>query len=298
VKRISKKKKRISRRRFVRGVVLGTMGFCTACAIDAWGVEPEWVEVVERELKLKKLPRGFHGKKIIQISDLHLSTTVSKKYLKRCVRRVNMLGGDMVVLTGDYVTLDRRGSYKEKVIELLGGLESPLGVYACLGNHDYGVTSNWRRSREDWAQYLSEGMARRGINVLRNKAEFIQIGNDKICLVGLGDMWAGDMHIEKGFEGVGEDVTTIVLVHNPDSIEQLQERKTDAILCGHTHGGQVRVPFLGPPILPIKNRQYYAGMFEVGDTTLYVNRGLGRLGRLRFNCRPEITVFTLKGEEG
>ena len=282
----------------MRGVVLGTMGFCTACAIDAWGVEPEWVEVVERELKLKKLPRGFHGKKIIQISDLHLSATVSKKYLKRCVRRVNMLGGDMVVLTGDYITFDRRGSYKEKVIELLGELESPLGVYACLGNHDYGVAASWQKGRENPVNYLCEGMARQGIKVLRNQAEFIQTGNDKICLVGLGDMWAGDMHIDRGFEGVSEDVTTIVLVHNPDSIEKLIERKTDAILCGHTHGGQVRVPFLGPPILPIKNRHYYAGMFEVGDTTLYVNRGLGRLGRMRFNCRPEITVFTLKGEDG
>ena len=270
------------------------MGFCTACAVDAFGIEPEWIEIVENDLPLRTLPKGFTGLRVVQISDLHLSMTVSEKYLRRCIQRVNGLNPDIVVLTGDYVTLGLKDRYKERVVEIMGDICAKRGVYACLGNHDYGISARWQQGRDELLNYLTEGMKSHNIRVLRNGHEAITVGDETIYLVGLGDLWADDLKVAEAFRGVPDEATRILLVHNPDSIDHLGAVSPDAMLCGHTHGGQVKMPFLGPPILPVKNRQYYAGLYEVGETKMYINRGLGRLGRVRFNCRPEITVHTLQ----
>ena len=294
VSRSDRRRRRLSRRRFIKGLALGTLGFCSACAVDAWGIEPEWLEVVECDLSLGNLPDAFIGKRLIQISDLHLSRTVSEEYLRRCIQRVNSLEGDIVVLTGDYITADDQGRSCKRVIELIGQLRAGLGVFACLGNHDYGVTTSWTRPNERLCEYFVNSLRHVGVNVLRNESFPLVLDSQRCWLVGLGDLWAAECRPDLAFAGVTADEVTIVLSHNPDSVEKLAGFDASAVLSGHTHGGQVRLPFLGPPILPIKNRQYSAGMFELADTTLYVNRGLGRLGRLRFNCRPEITVFTLR----
>lgn len=289
------KQKRLStRRRFLQGVALGTLGFCTSCAVDALGVEPEWVEIVEEDLLIKGLPKSFSGKRIVQISDLHCSRTVSTEYLRRCLQRVNQLDADLVVLTGDYITHDALGRFKERIIGLLDGIRGRWGVYAVMGNHDYGVMSSYGTARDDLVMSLKQGLESSGVQVLRNRAVPVTHQGERLWLVGLGDLWSADLNPQEAFVAVPADESRIVLVHNPDSIDHLRDYRTDAILCGHTHGGQVRIPFGGPPILPIRNRAYSAGMFTLGETRLYVNRGLGRLGRIRFNCRPEITVFTLR----
>ncbi len=322
-RKILKRRRRLTRRRFMWGTVAGTMGFCTACAVDAWGIEPEWIEVVEHELPINNLPDAFVGARMVQISDLHCSATVSQEYLRRCIQRVNRLQPDLVVMTGDYITHDERGRYKEVVLSLLSGLQSRLGIYAVFGNHDYGLLTSWHKPRSKSIEQLQYGMSKIGIKVLRNDAEAVVMDGQKIWLAGMGDLWAGDFNPEDTFtqlpcnkgltiesdnNGVcnagahnivsvptqdGTSSPVFVLSHNPDTINQLLPYRPDLVMCGHTHGGQVRVPFLGPPILPVKNRQYASGMFKLGNTVLYVNRGLGRLGRIRFNCRPEITVFTL-----
>lgn len=288
-----KRHNRISRRRFVKGAVLGTLGFCTACAVDAYGIEPEWIEVVELDLPLSNLPQPFRGKKLVHISDLHCSNTVSDKYLQRCVQRINRLQADIVVITGDFVTHDFRGVYKKKILSILSRLKSTLGTFACLGNHDYGVMATWQPGSDMVRDFLENGLQEIGVQVLRNNSHCLKHQDSEIYLVGLGDMWAQDIQPEKAFRNVASDKTTLVLAHNPDTIDLLQDYKANIVMCGHTHGGQVKVPFFGPPLLPIKNRRYVSGMFNVEDKMLYVNRGLGRLGRIRFNCRPEITVFTL-----
>lgn len=288
-----RRKQRLSHRRFVKGVMLGTLGFCTGAAVDALGIEPEWIEVVNHDLRLPGLPKAFAGRRIVQISDLHLSTTVSCEYLRRCFDRINHLNADIILLTGDYVTYDGRGKFREQLIEMLD-LKARLGVFACMGNHDYGISNSFRPSDVPLLNFLTEGMQNKGITVLRNQSAAVNIGAERIWLVGLGDLWADDCHPRAGFTGVPDDEVTLVLVHNPDSLDRLIPHNANAIFCGHTHGGQFKIPFLGPPILPIRNRQYSAGMFDVGGRKLYVNRGLGRLGRIRFNCRPEITIFHLR----
>ena len=117
----------MARRRFIGGAALGTLGFCTACAIDAFGIEPEWVELVERELPVGNLPDAFAGMRLVHISDLHCSTTVSEEYLRRCMERINQLEPDIIVLTGDYITYDGRGRYLPKVINLVARLQCRHG---------------------------------------------------------------------------------------------------------------------------------------------------------------------------
>lgn len=293
IARVRRCRDRISRRRFIRGAALGTLGFCTACAVDAWGIEPEWIELVELELPLKNPGRNLVGLKMVHISDLHLSRTVSEEYLRRCIQRVNRQEPDIVVLTGDYVTYDSRDRFKKKVVEIIGQLRSKHGVFACLGNHDYGVMRRRGPGRQGVLHYLINALQAEGVAVLRNEAFGLDIGDDRLWLVGLGDLWSGDFKPDQAFRQVTTDDPTIVLAHNPDCVEQLTSYRAEMIMSGHTHGGQVRLPLLGSPFLPIRNRRFSSGMFDLDDRKLYVNRGLGRLGRIRFNCRPEITVFTL-----
>ena len=289
-----KKKRRQTRHKARKGTLIGAAGLPMAYTVDAVAIKPHWVEVVEMKLPLPNLPDAFFDKRIVQISDLHCSRAVKKDYLLRCVERINQLDPDMVVLTGDYITYEGKNGYKQQVVDVVGRLESRQGVYACLGNHDYGIMTRFhQKGRTELREFLTDGMAERGITVLQNESQAITLENQRLWMVGLGDLWSKDFAPAAAFAKVAPNEPVITLAHNPDTLDLLQDYPTDAVLCGHTHGGQVNIPLLGPPFLPIKNRQFCAGMFHVYGKSLYVNRGLGRLGRIRFNCRPEITVFTL-----
>lgn len=199
----------------------------------------------------------------------------------------------MVVLTGDYVTHDYRGRFRKKVVKLLSQVQSRLGVYASLGNHDYGIggAGALRRSAGDGLEAMVQDMELAGIKVLRNSAACLELDGQCLWFVGLGDLWAGDFEPYRAFEQVECDGVVIALSHNPETVGRLEFFGVDAVMCGHTHGSGVEWTAL--PDRPLVNRRrYYSGMYDLGDTTLYVNRGLGRHGRL-FNRRPEIAVFTL-----
>lgn len=281
------------RGRYLKGVALGSLGFCTSWAVDVQGEGPEWVEVVEVALGLRNLSHRFRGKRIVHISDLHCSRTVSGKYLRRCVERINLLDADIVVLTGDYVTYDYDGRFRERVVSLVGNIRSRLGIYACLGNHDYGVGGVFRARQEERLVEMIRGLESRGVNVLRNESSLLAIDGQGLRFVGLGDLWAGDVEPEKAFAGVEADEAVIVLAHNPDLVKHLHQFDIDAVMCGHTHGSQFGLT--GLPNEPVVSRRFhYSGMYDVGGKKLYVNRGLGRLGKAIFNVRPEITVFNLR----
>jgi len=280
------------RRHHLKAAALGTLGFCTRWAVDVHGIGPEWIEVSEIDLHLRRLPHRLRGTRIAHISDLHCSSTVSGAYLRRCIERVNRLGVDLVVLTGDYITYDFQGRYREKVVSLLGRIESRFGTYACLGNHDYGVRRLPARQRASLLRRLTRGMATGGITVLRNTSAVVDIEGQPLWFVGLGDLWMDDFRPQKAFADVPADETAIALIHNPRGVEHLGRYTAHAVMSGHTHGS--RKPATARPALRARTRRYHAGLYDVDGTKLYVNRGLGRLGRARLNARPEITVFTLR----
>ncbi|MBN1804791.1 MAG: metallophosphoesterase [Sedimentisphaerales bacterium] len=284
---------RVSNKRihYLKGVTLGTLGLCTRWAVDADGVGPEWVEVVEIDLHLQNPQGRLHGTRIAHISDLHYSRTVSGAYLRRCIERINMLDVDIVVLTGDYITYDIRGKFREKVIALLGDIESRFGAYACLGNHDYGVALSGRK-RGQLLHRLINGMEAGGITVLRNESTVLEIDGHPLWFVGLGDLNVGDFDPEKAFAEVPTDQVTIALMHNPRGVEHLSEFAVNAVISGHTHGRKSRFSICLPGTN--EERRFHSGLYEFEGKKVYVNRGLGRVGRTRMNIRPEITVFTLR----
>jgi predicted MPP superfamily phosphohydrolase len=290
-KQIPRHRELINRGLYLKGAALGALGFCTRSAVDVEGLRREWIEVVETDLQLQNLPQGLEGTRIAHISDLHYSRTVSSEYLRRCVERLNSLNVDIVLLTGDYITYDIQGRFRERVIDLLGEIRSRYGVYACLGNHDYGVRSLPDRRRDYFLYRLIRGMEGKGITVLRNESTALNIHGCSLWLVGLGDLRAGDFHPHRAFADVPSENLTFVLVHNPRGVEYLGRFDADVVVSGHTHGWR---PKLGSVhVLRIIKRRFHAGMYDVEGTKLYVNRGLGRVGRMRLNSRPEITILTL-----
>jgi predicted MPP superfamily phosphohydrolase len=177
----------------------------------------------------------------------------------------------------------------DTVLRVLEALNpGPLGCFAVLGNHDY--TLDW--SRKDVADALARRLFAVGVHVLRNECRPI----DGLQLVGIDDLWSPCFHPEAVVPKVDWKQPTLTLCHNPDAVDLRRLAACRGwILSGHTHGGQCKPPFLPPPLLPVRNRRYTSGEFDVGNgRRLYINRGLGHLLRVRFNVRPEITVFRLR----
>lgn len=289
----SPKRKDLTNRGFyLKGLALGTLGFCTRSAVDVNGSGAEWLEVVEIDLNLTKRHHRLHGTRIAHVSDIHLSSTVGAQYLSRCIERINFLEADIVLLTGDYITYDIMGKYRKKVAALLGRIKCRFGAFACLGNHDYGLKLMPSRTRYCMLIEFLRNLKEQGITVLRNQSTVLDIHGEPLRLVGLGDLRAGDFHPQKAFADASNGGVTIALVHNPKGAEYLDAFAVDVVFSGHTHGRISRFPH--NHILNRKKRKFHAGMYQVNETKLYVNRGLGRVGRMRFYSRPEITLLTLR----
>ena len=255
----------------------------------AYGFEPHWVDISQVELPVARLPRALHGARLVQISDLHVGARVDDAYLVDCLAKVRELGPDILVVTGDI--LEYRAYRGERQFGQLRDVLSHLprarfGTVAVLGNHDYGA--GW--SQPKVARRVGDELERAGAVVLRNQC-FATQGLD---IVGVDDLMA--KHADPGLALSGRTSgASLALCHNPDTLDLHEWPDYQGfVLAGHTHGGQCRLPFLPPPIVPVRNHRYAAGEVAIaGGRVLYVNRGLGHLLRVRFNARPEITVFTL-----
>jgi predicted MPP superfamily phosphohydrolase len=273
----------VTRRRFLAGLALGVCG----TGFYAWRIEPHWVEVVERDLPIAGLPPGLHDRRLVQISDLHVGRLVDSDYLIACLKRVSALSPDLTVITGDFMTCHGTEEV-DNVSRVLEHLQpGPLGCLAIFGNHDYSV--GW--SRRDVADTLARRLPALGIRLLRNEQQVIA----GLQLVGIDDLWSPNFEPEAVVPKVDWQKPALTLCHNPDAVDSsLLDDCRGWILAGHTHGGQCKPPFLPPPLLSVRNRRYTCGEFDVGHgRRLYINRGLGHALRVRFNVRPEITVFRL-----
>jgi hypothetical protein len=200
-----------------------------------------------------------------------------------------MFNPDFVVYTGDYVSTyhdEVQYNYLDEVLK--STVKGTMGTIGILGNHDYG--RNWSQHKD--ADKISAKLVSNGIQLLRN--ESVEING--LNFIGLDDFWGLNFNPVKAMKSFDKSKANIALCHNPDVCDlEVWGEYNSWILSGHTHGGQVKPPFLPPPMLPVKNKKYSAGKFELNnDRTLYINRALGHLWQIRFNVRPEITLFELQ----
>ncbi len=280
-----------SRRKFLRRAVRGSALGSVGALGYAYGLEPHWVDVVRQRLPISNLPDDFVGKQIVQISDIHVGESVSDQYMQRALANLAQLGPDLIVMTGDYMT-SRRDEQVDHTLEVLQYLPpAPLGRFAILGNHDYGKVGDQYAT----ADSLVRGMAQLNIRVLRN--EVVDVAG--LQLAGLDELLIRRCLVQATMRQLDPQRPMLTLCHNPDAADLPGwENFRGWILAGHTHGGQCRLPGFNPPITPVWNKRYTAGAFDLsGHRKMYINRGLGYFRRVRFFCRPEVTVFTLERSE-
>ena len=301
----------MNRRRFL-AIGAGAAAAAAAVGVYAWQIEPYWLDVVRRPMRLENLPPSLEGRTLLQVSDVHVGPRVSSDYLVRAFETGRALAPDFVAFTGDFVSYRSPHEISELARVLRVAPRGRLATVASLGNHDYG--RNWQSISV--ADEVSRVATDAGMVVLRNDVRTL----GGLQFAGLADFWSPEFGPHHGMPPTGvlvapnpsrfarpdtdasgalrllaRDAPTVVLSHNPDVQDlPIWDGVRGWVLAGHTHGGQVKPPFLPPPVLPVQNKRYTAGTFDVGPgRTLYINRGLGFLVQVRFDVRPELTLFTL-----
>ena len=278
----------MQRRPFIKNTLKGLAGLTLGCGLYAWQIEPFWLEFVKKEMPIRNLPDNLIGKTLMQISDIHVGDRFNYQYIIDSFKKAQALKPDFVVYTGDYVSYEREAQFDQLDKVLKHTVKGTIGTVGVLGNHDYG--NNW--AEPDVALRISNQLTSAGIQLLRNKK--INIAN--LNFIGFDDYWGLNFNPEKALRRYDATKANIVLCHNPDVCDlKVWKNYQGWILAGHTHGGQCKAPFLTPPQLPVKNKRYSAGEIDLKDgRTLYINRALGHLIQVRFNVRPEITLFKLQ----
>jgi hypothetical protein len=288
---------RPDRRRFI----LATAAVAAPCVVGgglgAYGVliEPQRLQVRRYRIGVRDLPRDLEGFRIVHVSDTHYGPFISREYLERVIEEANAQEGDFIILTGDYVHRNPRAI--RPGIELLADLRSRLGAAAVLGNHDH-----W-----EGAKACRAALERIGIPAIEHSPRFISRDGvsetpkpgESICLTGVGDLWEGTVSFERALKGVPAETPRIVLAHNPDTAEQVPAGSRVDLMCsGHTHGGQVRLPWIGTPMVPSSYGQHYAGGLCRGPRCrVLVSRGVGMaILPVRLGVPPEIGVIELTHE--
>ncbi|MGB1247285.1 MAG: metallophosphoesterase [Chitinophagales bacterium] len=276
----------MQRRKFIKGM-LGMAGAGLLAGIYSWQIEPFWLEFVKKKMTIANLPEELDGMTMIQISDIHIGKRVASSFITDSFEKAEKYNPDFVVYTGDFVDIGNAKDLAELKKVMPKSLKGSKGTIAILGNHDYGK----RWSESDVADDVVSILEENNITVLRND----KVAIEGLNFIGIDDYWGMNYDAEKAMNHLNNEEANIVLCHNPDVVDlDIWNDYQGWILSGHTHGGQCKPPFLPPPILPVKNRNYTAGEIALNDgRTLYINRALGHSFQARFNVRPEITIFEL-----
>jgi len=283
----------LTRRKFLAAAGAATIG-TLALAEEFLIREPNHPQLVQLEMVLPRLPAAFDGFRIVQLSDFHYDEFFCIHPIRRAIEIVNHMNPDLVVLTGDFVTVSMLSDYihdekksalaAEPCAKLLTQLRSRLGSLASLGNHD--VDSD--------PSIVTEALESHSITVLRNASRSIEQAGKRLWICGLDSM-EGRPNIGLALRGVPKDEAVIVLMHEPDFADVVKNYPVDLQLSGHSHGGQVWIPGIGAPWLPGGARQYPRGRYTAGSLPLYTNIGLGTIRMpVRVNCTPEVTLVTLR----
>jgi predicted MPP superfamily phosphohydrolase len=283
-----------ARRRFVEQTAVAVSALPFVAAGYGLLYERLDVEVTRPRIAVSRLPKGFEGFRVVQLSDFHISPFMTADEIRRCVTIANGLKGDLVALTGDYVADDPAA--QGEVVQALAGLRAPFGVFGCLGNHEIYTET------EDSITRL---FAAAGIRILRQERTPIESHGDVLNLIGVDyqqrrssrdhDGHLVDRYLEGSEKLVMPDVVNILLSHNPNSFDRAAELGIDLTLAGHSHGGQLALSFINRSLaLVYPETPYVSGRYEKRGSQLYVNRGIGTTGPpIRIGARPEITVLEL-----
>jgi hypothetical protein len=273
-----------TRREILLGLAAAPLAAVSATSAYAGYVEPYNYDVSEQTIYIRDLPGAFEDFRIAQVSDVHHSRIVPLREVERVVKLANAAKPDIIVLTGDYTTAYRR--FIDPCAEALGRLSAPEGVWAVLGNHDHYTDP----------QLTTRALERNHISVMGNANTLIRRGSDTLQLVGIDDWSWNRTDWGRALYGIDKRRPSIMLSHQPSVLDRAETAGISLILSGHTHGGQVSLPFIGPPARFFDREfKYIRGRYERDGTQLFVSRGTGTIGiGVRLGARPEIAVIRLK----
>src|SRR5215469_3886970 len=237
----------MNRRRWI----LGACGALTA------GAYPAYFEPRNLELTSNRIICGLSGVKpvrILHLTDFHASQFVSMAMIEHAIDLGLAQKPELVCVTGDFITF-QSGFDEYHYVALLRRLSNAAPTFAVLGNHDGGP---WAAKHGGFADHsVVEGMlAKSGISLLHNRAEDVRLNGSEVSFVGVADLWSQEIAAEAAFQKTNPTKPTILLAHNPDSKDALKEYPWNVMLCGHTHGGQIIVPFKGACFAPVKDRRF------------------------------------------
>jgi predicted MPP superfamily phosphohydrolase len=278
----------LSRRAFLK-MSIGSAILTGLAGVAGFGyahdVEPGWLDIVQMKLKLPRLDPAFDGYKLAQFSDIHMGTGMTPERLKQIVSVLNEQMPDLIALTGDFVTGGPIDQFIPSLVEALKNLKAKDGTVSILGNHDH-----WTDPDAIHRVIHDSGMID-----LTNTVYTLKRGASQLHIGGVDDYWERKAQLDDVLAILPADGAAILLAHEPDFADvSAATGRFDLQLSGHSHGGQVIMPFVGPLALPHLGRKYPLGQYQVGTMIQYTNRGVGTIAPpIRFNCRPEITVFTL-----
>ena len=281
-----------TRRQFLRR--LAASAFLSGAGSTVYALHEAKTCQVERvNVTLRNLPAAFDGTTVAFITDTHYGPGVPLSYLERVVALTNTLHPDLVALGGDYVQraryLQPRGSHRQYIapgIAVLASLRAPLGRFAVLGNHD----------RKESAMLTRRALANHNLVELTNTGVWLERGGSRLRLCGVDDYATGHPNLRPALADTRLDDACLLLSHNPDFVERIRDPRVDLVLSGHTHGGQIVLPFVGAPITASRYGQKYVhGLVQGPSARVYVSRGVGTIGPpIRFGAPPEVTLLTLR----
>jgi predicted MPP superfamily phosphohydrolase len=288
--------KKQTRRKFLKrsvGSFLTLIGLSSGGLLYANRIEPSLLDVQEFQIRHPLIPVSFDGVKIVQFSDTHLGFQYNLHQFNKLVEKINSLQPEIILFTGDL--MDEPNQYTEinKLIPILKKLHAPLGKYCIFGNHDHGGYGS---------DIYRNIMETTDFTVLLNESITVKSRDGSIIyLLGIDDAMLGNPNLPLALKTVPKNSFKILLSHAPDLAETASQYPIQWQLSGHSHGGQIKIPFMGALVTPPFGKLYPEGLYSVGNDSplsLYVNRGIGTT-RLpfRFLSKPELTIFTLKPEK-
>ena len=288
-----KKKFPLTRRdllKLARVAALDFLLLAMVCAGYGFLIEPNRFKVETIHLKLPRLSRRFSDLRVAQISDIHMGGWMNATRLRRVVDLVIAQKPDILLITGDFlIGYDFNDASQQAIndlIKVLSPLAASIPTFAVLGNHDCWIS----------AKAVRQMLCSCGITDLTNRVFTLTRGDERLHLCGVDDVWGGNIHLGDVIAQLKGDGVAILLAHEPDfAVTSAATGRFDLQLSGHTHGGQVVLPILGPLRLPYLGRKFPSGLYKVREMFQYTNRGVG-MTRLpiRINCPPEITLFVLE----